>query len=221
MRFPQEKRGMALGLVGGVYGIANVFGASAGSAVLDIFGICSLTVMILSLLYAIKEIDFFNMRTSLMSVGVYPCLIIFLVFIPIFIYAEKRADDPVISLRYFTDRNILVTMILSTLSGFVMMGVIFVPQFSENCLKLSTGSGGYLVIILGLFAGLGAPVSGKLIDRYGAKLIAGQLHDACQYRQETVQFRTGDIISGQVIGYCHSTRDNGRFYCKCRDECSG
>ena len=52
-----------------------------------------------------------------------------------------------------------------------MMGVIFVPQFSENCLKLSTGSGGYLVIILGLFAGLGAPVSGKLIDRYGAKLI--------------------------------------------------
>ena len=162
---------MALGLVGGVYGIANVFGASAGSAVLDIFGICSLTVMILSLLYAIKEIDFFNMRTSLMSVGVYPFLIIFLVFIPIFIYAEKRADDPVISLRYFTDRNILVTMILSTLSGFVMMGVIFVPQFSENCLKLSTGSGGYLVIILGLFAGLGAPVSGKLIDRYGAKLI--------------------------------------------------
>jgi MFS family permease len=106
-----------------------------------------------------------------MSVGVYPFLIIFLVFIPIFIYAEKRADDPVISLRYFTDRNILVTMILSTLSGFVMMGVIFVPQFSENCLKLSTGSGGYLVIILGLFAGLGAPVSGKLIDRYGAKLI--------------------------------------------------
>lgn len=36
--FPPEKRGMALGLVGGVYGIANIFGASAGSAILDIFG---------------------------------------------------------------------------------------------------------------------------------------------------------------------------------------
>ncbi|MDD2556152.1 MAG: MFS transporter [Syntrophaceticus sp.] len=31
--FPQEKRGLALGLVGGVYGIANIFGASAGSAI--------------------------------------------------------------------------------------------------------------------------------------------------------------------------------------------
>ena len=36
--FPPEKRGMALGLVGGVYGVANIFGASAGSAILDIFG---------------------------------------------------------------------------------------------------------------------------------------------------------------------------------------
>ena len=36
--FPPEKRGMALGLVGGVYGIANIFGSLAGSAILNIFG---------------------------------------------------------------------------------------------------------------------------------------------------------------------------------------
>lgn len=36
--FPIEKRVMALGLVGGVYGIANIFGSSVGSAILDIFG---------------------------------------------------------------------------------------------------------------------------------------------------------------------------------------
>ncbi len=211
--FPPEKRGMALGLVGGVYGIANVFGASAGSAILDAFGadnwkyiffinipislfiiICgffalkntrdaenrsridlagifSLTVMILSLLYGIKNLDFFDFGASLASAGVYPYLLIFAALIPVFVFVEKRAADPVISLKYFTDRNILVTMLLSTVSGFVMMGVIFVPQFSENCLRLSTGSGGYLVIILGLFAGVGAPVSGKLIDKYGPKLI--------------------------------------------------
>lgn len=36
--FPPEKRGMALGLVGGVYGIANIFGSLAGSAILNAFG---------------------------------------------------------------------------------------------------------------------------------------------------------------------------------------
>lgn len=211
--FPPEKRGMALGLVGGVYGIANVFGASAGSAILDLFGaanwkyiffinipislfiiivgfavlkntrdtenrskidvwgILSLTIMILALLYGLKNLDFFDFGASVATTGVYPYLLVFAALIPVFIFIEKRAEDPVISLKYFTDRNILVTLVLSTVSGFVMMGVIFVPQFSENCLKLSTGSGGYLVIILGLFAGIGAPVSGKLIDRFGPKII--------------------------------------------------
>ena len=211
--FPPEKRGMALGLVGGVYGIANVFGASAGSAILDAFGtanwrfiffinvpislfillcgffalrntrdaenteridllgILSLTVMILSLLYGLKNLDFFDFAASIRTADVYPFLLLFAALIPVFILAEKRAADPVISLRYFTSRNILVTMLLSAFSGFVMMGVIFVPQFSENCLRLPTGSGGYLVIILGLFAGVGAPVSGRLIDRFGPKRI--------------------------------------------------
>ena len=211
--FPPEKRGLALGLVGGVYGIANVFGASAGSAILDIFGadrwefifyinipislfivvcglltlknnrdeannkkidifgIFTLTVMVLSLLYGLKNLDFFDFADSIRSTGVYPFLIIFVLFIPLFILAEKKAEDPVLSLKYFTERNILITLVLSTVSGFLMMGVIFVPQFSENCLKLPTGSGGYLVIILGLFAGLGAPVSGKLIDKFGPKAI--------------------------------------------------
>ena len=211
--FPKEKRGLALGLVGGVYGIANVFGASAGSAImdlfgtsnwefifyinvpislfiiicgifalknnrdennkekLDLFGIFTLTVMILSLLYGFKNLDFFDFVNSLKSINVYPFLLTFIFCIPIFILAEKKAIDPVISLSYFTNKNILITLILSTISGFVMMGVIFVPQFSENCLKIASGSGGYLVIILGLFAGLGAPISGKMIDKFGPKVI--------------------------------------------------
>ena len=210
--FPKEKRGMALGLVGGVYGIANVFGASAGSAILDIFGtknwsyifyinvpitlliviggllvltnnkgeektktdiagIFVLTVMILSLLYGLKNLDFFNFASSIKTTSVYPYLIVFAVLIPIFILIEKKAKDPVINLNYFTNKNILISLLLSFISGFVMMGVIFVPQFSENALKIATGSGGYLVIILGLFAGVGAPVSGKLIDKFGARLI--------------------------------------------------
>ena len=211
--FPPEKRGLALGLVGGVYGIANVFGASAGSAILDLFGtdrwefifyinvpislfiivcglfvlqnnrdeennkkidlfgIFTLTVMVLSLLYGLKNLDFFDFGNSIVSTGVYPFLLVFLAFVPLFILAEKKAEDPVLSLSYFTDRNVLVTLILSTISGFLMMGVIFVPQFAENCLKLPTGEGGYLVIMLGLFAGLGAPISGKLIDKFGPKVI--------------------------------------------------
>ncbi|RJE48579.1 MULTISPECIES: MFS transporter [unclassified Dehalobacter] len=212
--FPPEKRGMALGLVGGVYGIANIFGASAGSAILDIFGssnwrfifyvnlpitlfilivgflylpnnrndnvkkidiggILILTVMILALMYGLKNIDFFDFKSTLISMSVYPFLILFVLLIPFFILAEKKAEDPVMNLSYFTNSRIIITFIIAFITGIVLMGMIFVPQFAENSLKIASGSGGYFVIILGLFAGVGAPVSGKLIDQYGPKLILG------------------------------------------------
>ncbi|MEA4890346.1 MAG: MFS transporter [Clostridiaceae bacterium] len=212
--FPENKRGMALGLVGGVYGIANIFGASAGSLILnifgqnnwqfifyvnvpislfvllagfislqnaknenrqktDVFGILTLTAMILSLLYGLKNLDFFAIAGTIINLDVYPFLLLFVLLLPLFIFIEVKADDPVMNLKYFTSRNILITLIMSFLSGIVMMGMIFVPQFSENALKIATGSGGYLVIILGVFAGVSAPVSGKLIDQFGVKIVLG------------------------------------------------
>lgn len=212
--FPPEKRGMALGLVGGVYGIANVFGASAGSLILDIFGqtnwqfifyvnlpICAfiiiaglaslsnnkekdvrpidiwgtitLVLMILSLLYGLRNLDLFDIANSIQSTDVYPFLIAFVILLPIFILFEKRAADPVLNLSYFKNPSIVATLLLSIITGVIMMGMVFIPQFAENALRLPSGSGGYFVIILGLFAGVGSPMSGKLIDNMGVKVVLG------------------------------------------------
>lgn len=212
--FPKEKRGLALGLVGGVYGIANIFGASAGSAIIDIFGqnnwqfifyinipitifiliagfmtlpntkvtdvkkidilgITTLTLMVLSILYGLKNIDYFDFKNTFLSTSVYPFLIIFVVLLPIFILIEKKAEDPVLNISYFKNIRIIITFFIAFITGIIIMGMIFVPQFSENSLKIASGSGGYFVIILGVFAGIGAPFSGKLIDKYGAKIVLG------------------------------------------------
>lgn len=212
--FPESKRGMALGLVGGVYGIANVFGASAGSLILDVFGsqnwqfifyvnipiclfivvaglitlpksekrtakpidgwgIVVLVTMILSLLYGLRNLDFFDFANSVVQPEVYAFLLVFLALLPVFVLVEKRAADPVMNLAYFKNLSIVVTLLLSIITGIIMMGMIFIPQFAENALRMPAGSGGYFVIVLGLFAGVGAPVSGKLIDRFGVKVVLG------------------------------------------------
>jgi MFS family permease len=216
--FPENKRGMALGLVGGVYGIANILGASAGSAIMDVFGtsrwdliflvnvpiaaaiiafgifflpnnrgsrsskidilgIPLLTVMILSLLYGLRNIDFFDLAVSIRSVEVYPFLLGFIVLLPVLLAVERRAEEPVLGLGYFTNRNTLITLIMSFFAGVLMMGMVFVPQLAENALRIASGSGGYFVAVLGIFAGFSAPVSGSLIDKFGPKriLLAGFL----------------------------------------------
>ena len=211
---PESKRGMALGLVGAVYGIANIFGASAGSLILDIvgsenwqwifyvnvpiaiaivlagwrllpnhregeakpidvLGTLLLVAIILSLLYGIKNIDFFDLGTSLQDPSVWPFLVGCLVALPLFVLAERRAVDPVLNLHYFTDRGIGLTLLLSLLSGVVLMAVVFVPQLAENALGIPSGKGGYFVIVLGFASGIGAPLSGKLTDRFGPRVVLG------------------------------------------------
>ena len=211
--FPEEKRGMALGMVGGIYGIANILGSSAGSGILgiagnsgwhwlflinvpislfivvgalftlenhknpgpvkrmDLAGSAVLSGMILSLMYGLTNVKFFDFVNSVGSLKVYPFLALFLLLIPVFVLIERRAADPIIPLKYFSNRNMVITFIVSILVGVALMGMVFVPQFAENALKIKTGSGGYFVTILGLFAGIGAPLSGRLIDRYGPKVV--------------------------------------------------
>lgn len=210
--FPPEKRGMALGLVGGVYGIANIFGSLAGSAILNIFGTQNweyifyvnipisifiilagifclpnhkektvkkidglgtliIVAIVLSLLYGLKQIDFFDFSNTITSTGTYPFLIAFAVLVPIFIFVEKKAEDPIINLSYFTSSRIVTTLAVAFASGFVLMGIVFIPQFCENSLKVGAGDGGYFTVILGLLSGVSAMLSGRLIDEIGAKLV--------------------------------------------------
>lgn len=212
--FPPEKRGMALGLVGGIYGVASILGSTAGSFILDVTGstnwqfifyvnipICLfilvaglfkipntkedevkpidglgtvvLTVMVLSLMYGLKNIDFFDLSNSIASTDVYPFLIAFAVLIPVFVAVEHRAADPIMNLAYFKDRDIVITLLCSITTGIIMMGTLFAPQFCENAMMMRSGSGGYFLIILGVFTGFGAPLSGKLIDKIGVKPILG------------------------------------------------
>ncbi|MDY5589492.1 MAG: DHA2 family efflux MFS transporter permease subunit [Arcanobacterium sp.] len=211
---PREKQGMALGLVGGVYGIANVFGASAGSLILGIVGNANwqwifyvnvpiaifvvaagvwalpheepaaakpidylgITLMVLittSLLWAIQHFDFFAIAQSFQDRNVIDALLTVLVMTPIFVWWESKAKDPVIDFHYFAKRTVAFTLLLAALSGVVLMAIVFVPQFAENSMRLPTGSGGYPVIILGLASGVGAPMSGRLTDKYGPRAVIG------------------------------------------------
>lgn len=211
---PPPKRGMALGLVGMVYGVASVFGASAGSLILDIAGqanwqwifyinvpiaaivvalgiwalpqeiqsssrkldlpgVFILVVMITSLLWAFQNLDFTQIGESLKDTNVWLGLLIFLVLIPAFWLVERHAKDPIIELSYFATLNVGTTLLFGAVAGILMMTVMFIPQFAENSMRLPSGAGGYPTIIVGLASAIGAPLSGRLTDRFGPRLILG------------------------------------------------
>lgn len=211
---PPSKRGMALGLVGMVYGVASVFGGSAGSLVLDIAGqenwqwifyinvpiavivvalgiwalpqenqssdrkldlpgVFILVIMITALLWAFQNLDFTNISKSIQDRDVWVGLLFFVILLPVFWVAQKRARDPLIDFKYFGTINVGCTLMFGAVSGILMMTVMFIPQFAENCLRLPSGAGGYPTIIIGVASAIGAPLSGRLTDRFGPRAVLG------------------------------------------------
>ncbi|WP_300348013.1 MFS transporter [Clostridium sp.] len=210
--FPVEKRGSALGMIGGIYGIATVIGPTLGSGILSIFGDKNwgflflvnvpisivilllatrleentssekpkkldilgsgiLAILILSLMYGATNLKFYDFANSIKSLDVWPYLLIFIISIPLLVWAEKRAEDPVINLSYFTNKEISITLILSLVVGCGLMATVFIPQFSENILKTPMGTGGYITTIFAVFVGMAAPLGGKFIDKIGVKKV--------------------------------------------------
>lgn len=211
---PPPKRGMALGLVGMVYGVASVFGASAGSLILDIAGqenwqwifyinvpiaivvvglgiwalpketqdssrrldlpgILVLVVMTTSILWAFQNLDFTQIGDSLKDRNVWVALVVFLILMPLFWVIEHRVADPIINFKYFGNINVGSTLLMGAVAGILMMTVMFIPQFAENCLRLPSGAGGYPTIIIGVGSAVGSPISGRLTDRFGPRRILG------------------------------------------------
>lgn len=138
---------------------------------IDFAGAVLLAVVIGSLMYALTNIDFFHFVTSIKSINVFPYLISFIVFLPILILVERKVVDPMLNIKYFENEEMVLIFILSFVVGIGMMGMVFIPQFSENVMRITPGTGGYIVTILALFSGIASPLSGRLIDKKGAKFV--------------------------------------------------
>lgn len=138
---------------------------------MDLKGSAMITIVILSLMYGLTNLNFHDLANSIQDLHVWPFLLIFIITLPIFIWIEKRADDPVLNLNYFTNKQIALTLIISFIVGCGLMGTVFLPQFGENILKIKSGDGGYLITLFAVFTGIAAPLGGKIIDKFGVKKV--------------------------------------------------
>lgn len=138
---------------------------------IDVLGSVIIAGFIGSLMYALTNLNFFSLADSFISTNVYPFLIISALLLPLLIKIEKKAKDPIINLAFFTEKQMLTTMAIAFISGVGLMGMVFVPQFAENTLRISAGKGGYLVTLLAVFSGIAAPISGKLLDKKGGAFV--------------------------------------------------
>jgi EmrB/QacA subfamily drug resistance transporter len=135
----------------------------------DPFGAVTFSVGLLALLLALTQ----GIQFSWLSPQILLLFAVFLVFLGLFYWAERRAEYPVLDLSLFTNRVFNFSVAAATLQSLGLFAVNFLIIFYLQGVRgFDPLTAALLLIPLPLVSMLVAPVGGIIADRIGARLPA-------------------------------------------------
>ncbi|HEY5003646.1 MAG TPA: MDR family MFS transporter, partial [Ktedonobacteraceae bacterium] len=137
---------------------------------LDYLGTLTLTGSIVALLFALLQGGTTWAWTSFQSIGLFVAAVVLFV---LFVRTERHAAEPILPLVLFENRIITISSIGGVVLGVLMFGVTsYVPLFIQGVKGGSATSAGITLVPLLLAWPITATISGKLVIRYGYRIIA-------------------------------------------------
>jgi EmrB/QacA subfamily drug resistance transporter len=143
---------------------------AATVAPFDWAGALILSGLLGALAYALNQIDSANLL-SLGAPTVWPFLLIALVLLPILLLVERRAADPIINLGLFRSQQVTLAAALAGGAGLSETAVVFVPALLVAAFGVSSSAASFMLLPMVLAMGLGSPISGRMLDAYGSKVV--------------------------------------------------
>ncbi len=99
--------------------------------------------------------------------------LVFIIFLPLFIWREKTASEPILDFSVLFDRNLIGCFIATIAVIMTLDGLsFFFPLFFETAKKMTPAETGRLLMVFPLLSLFLSPFAGHLSDKKGPALIA-------------------------------------------------
>ncbi|MCM3162261.1 MFS transporter [Metabacillus litoralis] len=192
--YPVEERAKAMGWIGVVFGFGSIMGPIVGGYIIQHFAwqwiflinvpISILVILLMSTMkipqtISKKPIDYLGiilLTAMILSImlGItsknITMLIIGVLLVPLFIKTEKNSQDPIIKLNYFKSKYVLVVLLLSLMSGFIMASTMnLLPLYIETNFEVTKAQSSYGVAPLAVASMIASLIGGYLVSKWGAK----------------------------------------------------
>jgi MFS family permease len=137
----------------------------------DWIGMILIAVLLASFAYGINNIEAAEGVKGILSIHVFPFLLITAITLPVFILLEKRSPSPVVKIELFDVKQIRIVGLVAFGTGIIQSVTIFVPEMAVNLFGVSTSQASFMLIPFVLAIAVGSPVAGRLIDKIGSRAI--------------------------------------------------
>lgn len=136
---------------------------------IDLASIITSTVGFGSLLYGFSEAG----NKGWTNPTILTFIAIGIVFIALFSYRQLHMDEPFLDLSVFEHFEFSLAALLSGISNLAMVGIEMVlPLYIQNLRGESAFHSGLMLLPGALMIGILSPISGRLFDKYGARMMA-------------------------------------------------
>ena len=137
----------------------------------DWAGMLLLGLLLASLAYGINQLDTERLGESLASPGVWPFLLAALILIFPFVWAERRADDPVLRLSLLQTRQVALTSAVALGAGLSESALVFVPSLAVAAFGVTSSTASFMLVPVVLSMVIGSPLAGRMLDRLGSRVV--------------------------------------------------
>lgn len=173
----------------------------------DWVGMIVLSILLTTLAYGLNQIDTRNFFTSLLSLNVWPFLVLAIVLLFVFPAVERKAEDPVLHLNILSTRQARLACTLAAGAGLGEVGMVFIPSLAIAAMSfIDKHTASYLLMPVVLAMAIGSPLSGRMLDKLGSKIVVliGSILMALgmiMFSNDWLTARLGFfILSGVIIG---------------------
>ena len=134
----------------------------------DYLGSISLTGTLLFLLYGIQIIG----DTEEFKLSMLVWFVASLICFAVFIFAEKRAADPILPLSLFSSRTFVIQNLAAALvSGFLIGVDVYIPMWMQGLKGLKAAMGGFAITPMSLTWIVGSFIAGQMMLKRPVKTI--------------------------------------------------
>ncbi len=137
----------------------------------DWMGMVLIALLLSSFAYGINNIEASEGVKGILSLNVFPFLLITLITLPVFVILEKRSPSPVVKIELFDVKQIRIVGLVAFGTGIIQAVTIFVPEMAVNLFGVTTSQASFMLIPFVLAIAIGSPVAGRLIDKIGSRAI--------------------------------------------------
>jgi MFS family permease len=143
-------------------------GGNAGGAFDWLGSIVLSTILILSALTLQGVGDMVNQGGSV-STAMMGMVAAVIVLLPVFVWAERRAADPVVQMALFARRQVIVILAFAFGAGIAEAVTLYLPSLLVSAHGMNESAASFQLIPLVLAMAVASPLSGRILDKQGAK----------------------------------------------------